>query len=128
MSVSSEVIEILDYLGDKLGIAIDWTGENIVPYLQTLINKFIKWEISTSIVWIVIAVLLIIFCLTLMNLKSVREINIEACDGMLWIPAGIFIFSFFMIICTQVFDIVECNVFPEKVLYDYITEILSQKG
>ena len=48
MSVSSEVIEILDYLGDKLGIAIDWTNENIIPYLQVLINKFIKWEISTS--------------------------------------------------------------------------------
>lgn len=128
MSVSSEVIEILDYLGDKLGIAIDWTNENIIPYLQTLINKFIKWEISTSIVWIVIAVFLIIFCLILMNLKGIREINIEVCDGMLWIPAGIFIFGFFVVICVQAFDIVECNVFPEKVLYDYITGMLSQKG
>ena len=128
MSVSSEVIEILDYLGDKLGIAIDWTNENIIPYLQTLINKFIKWEISTSIVWIVIAVFLIIFCLILMNLKGIREINMEVCDGMLWIPAGIFIFGFFVVICAQAFDIVECNVFPEKVLYDYITGMLSQKG
>lgn len=128
MSVSSEVIKILDYLGDKLGIAIDWTNENIIPYLQTLINKFIKWEISTSIVWIVIAVFLITFCLILMNLKGIREINMDACDGMLWIPAGIFIFGFFVIICAQVFDIVECNVFPEKVLYDYIKEMLSQKG
>ena len=127
MTVSSEIIEVLDYLGEKFGIAIDWTSNNVLPYLQTLVDKFIKWEISTSILWIAIAVFVIAMIISLMNLKGIREFNKEICDGMLWIPAGILILGFFIVICVQIFDIVECNVFPEKVLYDFIKIMLNQK-
>lgn len=58
MTISSEIIKVLDYLGEKFGIAIDWTSKNVLPYLQALVDKFIKWEISTSIVWIVLPLLL----------------------------------------------------------------------
>ena len=63
-----------------------------------------------------------------MNSKGIRKVNTEVFDGMMWIPVGVLIVSFFIMMCAQVFDIVECNVFPEKVLYDYIKEMLSQKG
>ena len=127
MTVSSEIIEVLDYLGEKLGIAIDWTSSNVLPYLQTLADKFIKWEISTSIVWIVIATFAIITMIVLMNLKGVREIN-EETDGILWIPIIALILTSFMIICVQIFDIVECNIFPEKALYDFIKVMLKQNS
>ena len=127
MTISSEIIEVLDYLGEKFGIAIDWTSNNILPYLQTLVDKFIQWEISTSILWIAIAVFVIAIIISLMNLKGIREFNEEIGDGILWIPAGIIILGFFIVICVQIFDIVECNVFPEKVLYDFIKIMLNQK-
>ena len=127
MTVSSEIIEVLDYLGEKFGIAIDWTSNNVLPYLQTLADKFIKWEISTSIVWIIIAVFVIAMIIVLMNLKGVREIN-EETDGMLWIPIIALILASFMIICVQIFDIVECNLFPEKALYDFIKVMLKQNS
>ena len=126
MTVSSEIIEVLDYLGEKFGIAIDWTSNNVLPYLQALVDKFIKWEISTSIVWIVIAAFVIAVMIVLINLKGFREIN-EETYGMLWVPAGLLILGFFVAICFQIFDIVECNVFPEKVLYDFIKIMLNQK-
>ena len=127
MTVSSEIIEVLDYLGEKFGIAIDWTSNNVLPYLQALVDKFIKWEISTSILWIAIAIFIIAMTITLMNLEGFREIN-EATYGMLWVPAGILILGFFVIICVQIFDIIECNVFPEKVLYDFIKTMLNQNS
>ena len=124
MTVSSEIIEVLDYLGEKFGIAIDWTSNNVLPYLQALVDKFIKWEISTSILWIVIAAFIIVMTITLINLKGFREIN-EETYGMLWVPAGILILGFFIVICVQIFDIIECNAFPEKVLYDFIKTMLN---
>lgn len=127
MTVSSEIIEVLDYLGEKFGIAIDWTSNNVLPYLQALVDKFIKWEISTSILWIAIATFIIAMIIILMNLKGFRKIN-EDTYGMLWTFAGILILGFFAIICFQIFDIVECNVFPEKVLYDFIKTMLNQKS
>ena len=127
MTVSSEIIEVLDYLGEKFGIAIDWTSNNVLPYLQTLADKFIKWEISTSIVWIIIAAFVMVAMIVLMNLKGVREIN-EETDGMLWVHAGIFILGFFVIICVQIFDIIECKKKKKKVLYDFIKTILNQNS
>ena len=127
MTVSSEIIEVLDYLGEKFGIAIDWTSNNVLPYLQALVDKFIKWEISTSIVWIIIAAFVMVAMIVLMNLKGVREIN-EETYGMLWIPIIALILASFMIICVQIFDIVECNLFPEKALYDFIKVMLNQNS
>ena len=127
MTVSSEIIEVLDYLGEKFGIAIDWTNNNVLPYLQTLVDKFIQWEISTSILWIAIAIFVIVMTITLINLKGFREIN-EETYGMLWVPAGLLILGFFVVICVQIFDIIECNMFPEKVLYDFIKTMLNQNS
>ena len=127
MTVSSEIIEVLDYLGEKFGIAIDWTSNNVLPYLQALVDKFIKWEISTSILWIAIAAFIIVMTITLINLKGFREIN-EETYGMLWVPAGLLILGFFVVICVQIFDIIECNIFPEKVLYDFIKTMLNQNS
>ena len=127
MTVSSEIIEVLDYLGEKFGIAIDWTSNNVLPYLQTLADKFIKWEISTSIVWIVIAAFVIVAMIVLINLKGIREIN-EEIDGMLWIPIIVSIIVSFIVICIQIFDIIECNIFPEKALYDFIKVMLKQNS
>ena len=127
MTVSSEIIEVLDYLGEKLGIAIDWTSNNVLPYLQTLIDKFIKWEISTSIVWIAIAAFVIVAMIVLINLKGFREIN-EETYGMLWISIIVLIIVSFIVICIQIFDIVECNMFPEKALYDFIKVMLKQNS
>ena len=127
MTISSEIIEVLDYLGEKFGIAIDWTSNNVLPYLQTLADKFIKWEISTSIVWIVIAVFVMVGMIVLINVKGVREIN-EETYGMLWIPIIVLIIVSFIVICIQIFDIVECNIFPEKALYDFIKVMLKQNS
>lgn len=127
MTVSSEIIEVLDYLGEKFGIAIDWTSNNVLPYLQTLADKFIKWEISTSIVWIVIAAFVMAAMIVLINLKGIREIN-EETYGMLWIPIIVLIIVSFIVICIQIFDIIECNIFPEKALYDFIKVMLNQNS
>ena len=127
MTVSSEIIEVLDYLGEKFGIAIDWTSNNVLPYLQTLIDKFIKWEISTSIVWIAITAFVIVAMIVLINLKGFREIN-EETYGMLWISIIVLIIVSFIVICIQIFDIVECNMFPEKALYDFIKVMLKQNS
>lgn len=67
----------------------------------------------------------------IMNRKTLDEIayrqNIFISSG----GRGTMVFNFQGIdvaICAQAFDIVECNILPEKVLYDYIKGMLSQKG
>lgn len=52
--MSEEVIKILDNLGEKFGIAIDWTSENIAPYLTELYERAERYLIIDSIVTLVI--------------------------------------------------------------------------
>ena len=105
---SDEIIAVLEYLCQKFGITIDWTSENILPYLEQLCTKYIKWEISTSILWIVFA---IVGCIVAL----IFSINVSD-SGVFWTV----LLLAFIVIGVQAFDIVECNVFPEKALYEYI--------
>ena len=57
--MSEEIIKILDELGKRLGIAIDWSNQNIVPYLQELIGRFISFKNVQAIIWIVISLIAI---------------------------------------------------------------------
>ena len=109
--MSKEVINILDALCEKFGIVIDWTSANVIPYLQELCGKFIKWEIATSIAWIVIGIIIAI--ISIIILKADLE-GMELFFFVIGMAAAV------VIIGTNTFDIIECCTFPEKVIYDYV--------
>lgn len=57
MSFSNEVITILNDLGKRFGIAIDWTKENVMPYIEELCQRIIKFETVSYVYWIILCVL-----------------------------------------------------------------------
>lgn len=57
--MGDEVIKVLNHLCDKFGIAIDWTSANVMPYLQDLMSRIVKYGIYRNIGDI-------IFCLVLL--------------------------------------------------------------
>ena len=54
--MSEEIIKVLDYLGEKFGVAIDWTQENVLPYLQDLLSRFAGYRIAISVFWVIAAI------------------------------------------------------------------------
>ena len=123
MSFSSQFIEVLDALCSKIGIAIDWTSQNIVPYATDLAARIITYEISTSAAWIVIAA--IVFLVAWKMTKNLCKEDAFDDGGFLgWairIVVGILCFGK---IGFEVFDIIEAVALPEKTLYDFITELM----
>lgn len=124
MSFSSQFIEVLDALCDKIGIAIDWTSQNVVPYATDLAARIITYEISTSVAWIIIAA--IVFLIAWKMTKNLCKVDAFD-DGWFlgWairIVAGILCFGE---IGFEVFDIIEAVALPEKTLYDFITGLMS---
>ena len=53
MSISDQIIAVINDLCQKFGIAIDWTAESVLPYIEDLCARYIQFEIQTSIAWIV---------------------------------------------------------------------------
>ena len=111
MKISDQIIEVMEYLSQKIGVTIDWGSENILPILQELCMKFTSWEIATSIVWIIIAV--IVFGITVCIHKK---------HNLLALFHIVLAIGLVIVFC-QIFDIVECYTFPEKVIYDYISKM-----
>ena len=58
--MSDEIIKVIDELGKRFGIVIDWSNENVLPYLQELAHRFIIYRTAMGIMAIVISVILII--------------------------------------------------------------------
>lgn len=119
MSFSSEAISIIDYIASKFGVAIDWSSENILPIVQNLAGKYITWEISTSIAWIVIALILEIILIVI-----IRN------DMEYWKTDVVFVFGIIGVIALspvvvfQIFDIIKCLTFPELQIVQYLQNIV----
>lgn len=53
--MTDEIIKLLDELAKRFGIAIDWTSENVMPYLEDLCSRFITYNIVVDVFWIIMA-------------------------------------------------------------------------
>lgn len=47
--MTDENIKLLDELAKRLGIAIDWTSENVMPYLLDLYERFIAYRLVINL-------------------------------------------------------------------------------
>ena len=123
MSFSSQFIEVLDALCEKFGIVVDWTSQNVVPYVTDLATRIITYEIWTSVAWIVIAAILflIIWKITKISCKADTFDNEWFLGWFVRIIIGIICFT---VIGFEVFDIIEALALPEKTLYDFIMRLM----
>ena len=136
MNVSDEIIKILDYLGDKFGVAVDWTDSEVLPYIEQICQKYIRYEIASSILWIIIAIVTCIVCTVIAKnlyhkIKDIMEYTpsrISDNDILVIILFILLIFIVFGFICAiiyQIFDILTCITFPDKAIFDYANKMVD---
>lgn len=130
MTVSEQIIQVLDNLGEKFGLAIDWSSENILPYASELMNKAISYELWMNIVPLVLVGIGMIISWTIF-LKTIKNKDFDWYDSKTGpiafvsiIVAAVFsmIFIFCAIDCIP--TIIACLTFPEKVIFDMIQSML----
>ena len=114
-----EMIKVLDYLGQKLGVAIDWSNQNALPYLEELAHKYINYEIATSIVWLIIGILILTLSIFLFRKREKGVIDdYTSCSALCFVGAGTIIFF-------QVMDIIKCIFLPELQIYEYLQYLMK---
>lgn len=132
MSFSKQFIEICNFLASQMGIMIDWTSENIVPYMQDFSDRFIKYEISTSIVWIVVMVIIPLILFVLAKIATKEYYESDYAEGILMIIAWMF-FSFscitsFVVVIIQIFHIIKAVNIPEQLIIEELLRVKSSLG
>lgn len=123
--MGDEIIKVLDNLSEKFGIVIDWGSENVMPYLYELFQRFIAWEMWTSVFYLVIGVLFLVvgFFLLKLMLKIMNNGNMEGL--LLIIPIFILLILGVIITFEQIHDIITCLTFPEIMLVEYIGQYVN---
>ena len=125
MSFSSQFIEVLDALCAKFGIVIDWTSQNVMPYLTDLAARIITYEIWTSAAWIVIlgGAFVVIWKLTKNARKDDSFDNVGKCVCA-WVACGIIGIIVIVVACVEVFDIIRALTIPEVVIYGFLKGLM----
>ena len=138
-TVSNQIIEVLNALCEKFGIAINWTGQNVMPYVQELMKKAVNYELWTSIGWIVIWAIFIFaffkpihWCVKNRNNKNNKIIEFITDDEYLFfigsliflIVGGILAIIAIIGTITQIMDIITCLTFPEKIIFNMIQDMM----
>lgn len=133
MKVSDQIIDVINALCEKLGVTVDWTTENVLPQIESLCKKYIDFEINTSVFWIVlIAVLCLLSWIPVKPLhKKAAELEwdddyfITFAAVCMWVVAIGLTIATIVVTGTQIYEIIEANVFPEKTIFDYVTKQIS---
>lgn len=81
--MSKEIINVLNYLGEQLGIVIDWSSENIWPQVMEILERYRLFELVITGIWLVIELAMLIFAIlafksmfkNYMTFKKSREAN-----------------------------------------------------
>ena len=128
MEFSQNVIEIFDDLCKKVGIAIDWSAENIMPYIKELFERFIKFEIGTSIFYIALSIFvcIVVGIISLSSRKPAKEVGYDEDFLISWvyiistIAVVVFSVATIVVIGCQIYDIIQAIYLPEKTLYDFV--------
>ena len=75
--MSEEIIKVLDYICEKLGIAIDWTAENVWPQVLEIFGRYRIFKLVGSSMWLMASIgIMIIFAM--LWVKAIRARGI--CD------------------------------------------------
>lgn len=126
--MSDEIIKTLNAVCDKIGIAVDWSNQNIVPYVKDLLHRCQNYLIVNDIFWVVLW--LIIGGLTLLFLKkSIRMFNNNDCDVDVVIPIiiSVVLCVVFVLVLSgfivKAGDLIKSICLPEIRLFEYYKAI-----
>lgn len=129
MMMSEQIIQVIDALCIKLGIAVDWTNENVMPYMATLCEKLISYEIGTSIAWMVIWLILSIGCIVgIKKLISIHKSGMIDLDELIYLASVGLVFIILVtigVVVSQTMDIIKCVTFPEMHIFEYIQGVIN---
>lgn len=135
--MSEEVIKILDDLSQRFGIAIDWSSQNILPYLQDLMTRLIQYKNIQATIWIVVSVIMFILVGIILRValkyidkyydrdeySSVYDEDRALAKGFAWLIAGIFIFAFILVITLNIRGLIQNIYLPEATIIEYIKSL-----
>ena len=71
--MDKELCNVIDKIAEKIGIAIDWSGENVMPYVQDIMERYRTINIIQNALFSIIAMIVLIICV-IIGVKETKGI------------------------------------------------------
>ena len=124
-------VEIVNALFEHLGMAVSVTAETISEWWPILVSKWAALEIGTSCVWLVPGLVLLIGAIiTLAKMAHSyshyqdSKLDYDEIGCISFVALCAMAIGLVLIIC-QALDIITAITFPEKLIFDYVTNMLD---
>lgn len=132
--MSSEIIEVLNALCEKLGVAVDWSAQNVLPQFYDLMDRYSRYMIARNVSEIVLSMMFIVLSIVAMRItyKSYKSNGwaktcyvsdyytdpVECCEisKMAWAIIGVSISVFlvaFFVIVVRFGGLIQCVMIPD---------------
>lgn len=60
--MDKELCNVIDKIAEKIGVAINWSSENVMPYIQDIIQRYRTMNIVNDIIFIAVSSIIITIC------------------------------------------------------------------
>lgn len=84
--MSQEIIDVLNYLGEQLGIAIDWTSENVWPQVMDILGRYRVFALISTGCWVFVDIIMTIISIFVFRnmIKEWLKIKSTKKDNLWW--------------------------------------------
>lgn len=127
MTISSEITNILNDLGSRFGVVIDWSSQNVVPYVQDLVSRIAKLEMCNSIIAIVCGVACLVGLILIVRfaVKHWEDYVDEVIGTFVVIIFIAFLIGIFTLIPIGVDGLTKAIYLPELTAIEYIQRLMK---
>lgn len=126
MEMNDQIVTAIDHLCSKFGLAIDWTGENVMPYLQDLCARYIQYEMWSSVglgVFLIALMIVMAFWLRFCFRKYDNSSWYSNWDVVWYVSlilgVTLYISGAISLVCV-VDTVIKCSTIPEAVFVSYL--------
>lgn len=124
MTVSQQIIEVLDALCEKFGVAIDWANANVMPQVTDLMQRIVLYRMVISLVGLIFPIVYLVFYFwRIYRYKKDGESEFYWFFVIFGGVACLFAIGF---LAEYINTIITCIILPEKAIYDMLTNMVSQ--
>ena len=71
--MDKELCNVIDKIAEKIGVAIDWSSENVMPYIQDIMQRYRTMSIVETIIIMAVCALIITICV-IVAIKMIKGI------------------------------------------------------
>lgn len=84
--MNQEIINVLNYLGEQLGIVIDWSSENVWPQVMDILGRYRLFELVSISFWLIMEVVMVfgVFLILKRMAKDYMKIKADQEDNFWW--------------------------------------------